>query len=482
MFPVPQVSPTNLKAQDAKNEAELWEAGARHYEDTEDIFTSMEGGADSLIETETRTSAMIGHVINFRQKSGFHGEGKLDEADFDDDDDYEELLMAGDQLRVGYIRNGTTEWFLTSDELGLGQEIASELNEELGKWLGREKTWQMCMSLIHQVKEDNHFVVDALGLDAISDATALIRPLGGSPAYLKKDANGNDIWGGCYITPTEGVAVLKDDPEYVDRLKTAHVRGGSNPLFTGESVMLDGNVIKHWDVKDHDGEGAIGSPLNPKAFLGIAIAPGTTAVPITGGGAGATVANKLKKKFFRFFPAYNFKFAGSSSVATNAFSHFLHDSNSKFYVTIVNPKNAATDPGKWCIYECSVNDGNRLTMTKRLGPGDDAGIRTATVGSVTWDANDNTQTHGIGSLVYWSDANGVPKGRTIGMFKGAARRGYGKFRAKRFRQAVQGGQKQELYIGSIFGQRPRVDRLKRNPGVIVLTHPIKYSGWNHPTP
>jgi hypothetical protein len=483
MYPEPQISPSNLKAQDAANEAQIWEAGARKYEDTEDIFTSMEGGQDALIETVTRTSAGVGHQITFRQRSGFHGEGKLDEEDFDDDDDFEEALMSTDTLRVGFMRNGMTSWFLTSDELGYGTEIEAEYNEELGKWLGREKTWQMTQSLIHQTKQDNHIPVDALSLESVSSATAQMRPLGGSPAYLNKDQHGNHIWGLCYITPTEGMAVLDEDPEYVDRLKTAGVRGGNNPLFTGESVMLKGNLIKHWDVKDHDGEGAIGSPLNPKAYLGVAIAAGTGVLEITGGGSPSAAA-KLKKKYFRFFPAYNFKFAGGGSVAVNAFSHHLTNvsGNLRFYVTIVNPRSATTDPGKWCIYECSVNDGNRLTVTRRLGPTNAGGTQVSTLGAVTWDAAKNSQTHPVGSLVYWSYDTGVPSGRTIGMGKGAARRGYGAFRSKRFYQKIQGGIKTETYIGSVFGQRPRVDRIKRNPAVIVLRHPIKYDGWDHPTP
>ena len=487
MFPVPQVSPSKLKGQDADLEAKIWAAGARKYEDTEDIFTTLEGGENALIETETRLSAGVGHEITFRQESGFYGEGKLDENDFEADDEYEELLMASDKLRVGYIRNATTEWFLTGDELGMGNELNRNLNEKLGEWLGREKSWQMAMSLIHQVKQDNHWPIASLGLETLSDATALLRPMGGTPAYLKKDTNGNDIYGLCYLTSTEGMSVLKDDTEFNDRLKHAGERGRGNPLFTGESVMLDGNLIKHWDIKDHDGEGPVGSPLNPKAFLGAAIAAGTATFDIKGGGY-LTAANKTKKMYFRYFPAYNFKFAGSSSVAVDAFSHFLHlnGADKRFYVTIVNPKNAATDPGKWCIYECSVNNGNKLVVTKRLGPGtsssDDVGVRSWRVGSVIWDAAKHTQTHGEGSLIYWSTAAGVPQGRTIGMGKGAARRGYGQFRAKRFHQQIQGGQKHELFIGSVFGQRPRVDRIKRNPAVIVLTHPIKYPGCNHPTP
>jgi hypothetical protein len=477
-YPIPQVSPIDIIGQDAANQAQIWEAGARKYEDTEDIFTPMEGGKDALIETETSLSAKVGHIINFRTKSGFHGEGKLDENDFDADDDFEEFLMKSDQLRVGYIRNGTTSWFLTSDELGYGQEIKSELNEELGKWLGREKTYQMCMSLIHQVGQNSHLPVDALTLDAITRGTAMMRPMGGSPAYLKKDQHGNDIYGLCYITPTEGMTVLEQDDEYIDRLKTAGIRGGNNPLFTGESVMIKGNMIKHWDVKDHDGEGAIGSPLNPKAFLGVAIAAGTGALEITGGGY-SSAANKLKKHYFKFFPRMNYKFAGSSQVSATAFSHML--TAGKFFVTVVNPGNAAVDPNKWCIYECELNNGNRLTVSKRLGPSI-AGIQHTTVGGVTWNGTNHSQVHASGSLVFWSNNLGVPTGRTIGLGKGAARRGYGAFRARRFHQPIQGGQKEELFIGSVFGQRPRVDRISRNPAVVVLTHPIKYEGWNHPVP
>lgn len=466
-------------AQDAKNEAEIWRAGAYMYEQTEDVFSRMEGGADALIETVTDTSRGKGHTVNFRTETGYYGEGKQDNEEFDDSDDFEEDLMNTDSLKVGLLRNATTWWFTTDDELGMSGELHSGKNEKLGEWMGREKTFQMAACATLTTNPDNHVVADGFTVSLIEDTTAMLRPLGGSPAMLHTDANGNKIWGLCYLTTTEGHRALQADPRYDTVLQNARERSASNPLFTGDSVMVRGNLVKHWDVKDHDGEGAVGSHLNPHAYLGVAIATGTANIDIKGGG-NATAAAKTKIKFMRFMPRYAFRLVGAGAVSATASTQGLNAAG-RFYVTITNPKNAATDPNKWGFYEIATNDGHKLTTYKRLA-GTASGDAATTVGGVSWDSAKNTVTHPVGSLITWSDKNGVPLGRTLAMGKAALRRGYGSFRNKRMTQDLEGGARKQLFIASIFGQGVRKDYLKRNPGIIVITHPIGYSGWAHPVP
>lgn len=503
----------NLTTQDANNEAKIWKAGADLFEQTEDILGPMEGGADALIQTETSTSAGRGHEVSFRVMSGFHGQGLQGEELFAGDRELlEEVNMKTHSVRVDLIRNGIENFFLMEDALGMRGEIEGEINEQMGGWMGREKTFQGLMSMIHQVSTENHYFAndagkigglrsgDTLSMDDITTANGLLEPMGGIPAYLGRDGGGNPIRGACFLTTTVGVNTgLKLDPDYKQAQRDAGTRGGENLIFKGGVSMIDGNMIKSWNVIDHDGIGAVGSPLNPKAFLGIKIVQGTTASMtassggrgITGGGD-STAAAKKKIAFFRFFPKFAFPFVGGGALSATASTHFLTSSN-KFYVTIVNPANAPDEGSeeirnKWGIFECSANDfqslGNELTVSARLSAPatSGTGIANSTVGGVTYNAAVNTETFVAGSLVYLSNEYGVPIGRTIGLYRRAMRRAYGQFRNKRMTDSREGGAVKELYIASIFGQKPRQNRRDKFPAIMVINHAVAYKGWKHPLP
>lgn len=502
----------NLTTQDANNEAKIWKAGADLFEQTEDILGPMEGGADALIQVETDTSKGRGHEVNFRVMSGFHGSGLIGEELFAGDRELlEEINMKSHSVRVDLLRNGIENFFLTEDGLGMRGEIMGEVNEQMGGWMGREKSFQGIMSMVHQVSTENHVIAngageldnlragDTLSMDDITTANGLLEPMGGIPAYLGRDAGGNPVRGACFLTTTIGVNTgLKLDPDYKAAQRDAGVRGGDNLIFKGGVSMIDGNMIKAWNVIDHDGIGAVGSPLNPKAFLGIKIVQGTTN-DLTGAGRGITgggdsvAAAKKKIAFFRFFPKFAFKFVGSGgTLSTTASTHFLNASGN-FYVTVVNPANAPDEGAeiirnKWGIFEVSANgftaSGNELTVTKRLSAPatSGTGIANQTVGAVTYDSAVNTETFVPGALVYLSNSSGVPIGRTIGLYRRAMRRAYGQFRNRRMTDTREGGAVNELYIASIFGQKPRQNRRDKFPAIMVINHAVAYKGWKHPMP
>jgi hypothetical protein len=497
----------NLRGQDPLNEAQIWKAGADRYEQTEDILGPMEGGMEAIIQTETSTSTGRGHEVHFRTMAGFYGSGLVGEELFAGNRDLlEQISMKQQSVRVDLLRNGIENFFLMEDGLGMRGEIMNDVNENMGAWMGREKTFQGLMSLIHQVSTENHVWAngagnpdrllsgDVLTMDDVITANAMLEPMGGVPAYIGN--NGKEkITGACFLTTTEGARGLKTDPDYKQAQRDAGIRGGENLIFKGGVSMIDGNMIKQWSVKDHDGCGAIGSPLNPKGFLGVPIVAGTT-TDLTGtgraicGGGNTTNAGRSKVAFWRFFPKFAFKFVGTGGVlSTTASTHFLTDTN-KFYVTIVNPANAANTGGgevirnKWTIMEIDTNgftaNGNEMVPSKILGPGAVTGIRNTTVGGVTYDAAKNTMNFVAGALVYLSNSKGVPIGRTLGLYRGAMRRAYGQFRNKRMTDSREGGAVNELYIASIFGQKPRQNAADKFPAIMVVNHAISYPGWNHP--
>ena len=489
----------NLVSQNADNAARLWKEGADMFEQTEDVFTKMEGGSEALIQVETDVSAGKGQKITFRVKSGFHGPGRTGNELYTAPEHFEELMMGSNDLQVGLIRNAVSSFFMQEEDVGMRGELESGFNEELGAWMGREKTAQMGLSLIHQCDVSNHIVVnergsinslqtgDGLSPDDLITGGAMLEAMGGRPAFVGTDKGGNPIHKLLFLSSQFGTASLEQDPEYKARALAAVTHDGlANPIFEGGLLNVNGHVVKKWRVIDHDGVGPIGSFLCPKAKLGVPIVDGTSA-DLTGtgrgitGGGDATSAAKTRPQYFRDFPRYAISFCNGETVSATASTHMLQTGN-KFYVVIVNPPNAATDPNKWCMYRVSANNGNELTVDARLGTVANNGtnISVSTLGGVTWDANVNTTVHGAGSLIYPCNELGKPLMKTIAMGRTAARRGYGQFRNKRMTQLQEGGAIKETYIASIFGQKPRANRRGEFPGVLILHHTGKYPGWKHP--
>ena len=177
-----------------------------------------------------------------------------------------------------------------------------------------------------------------------------------------------------------------------------------------------------------------------------------------------------------YFNGYAYKFATGTSLAPASETRYL---------LIVNPPNAATDPNKMGMYAYTTgNDGNKITITARLGSAA-SGIRVTTLGDVVWDtgiwSGKHTAVHGLGSLILPCNAKGEPIGRSFMLFRAAALRGYGKYRGKRTTETADGGVLQRTFIQSYFGQQLRYDRQARVPGVAVLEHSLHYPYLPLPT-
>lgn len=477
-----------LAAMSPENQRQLWKQVADMFEIQNDPWAAMEGGSTSIIETITDTSKGSGHTITFPILSRFHGEGKQGENRFTSATDYEKIIIDSNSLTVDFIRNASNESIRTEEHMGMRGEILSRVPELLGDWLGRKKSEMIQMTILHRTNSENHIIAggntsvhnmtsaDTLGWAEIVAMGALLEPMGGLPAIVGQDPNGNAIFANCVVATVPAMQSLDVDPTYLENQQQAGERGKNNKLFVGGVDLVKGHMIKKFNPIDHADAGAIGSPLAPKAKLGVAIASGSGALTIKGGG-NATDAALTQILYYKWFPKYAFPFMVSDVLATSA--DFWELVGGNFFVTIVNPRSAATDPGKWGFYEISANNGNALTVATRLAAAI-AGIANTTVGGVTWDATVNTDVHPEGSLVYLSTSKGLPLMATPMLGQRAIRRGYGMFRNERMRDEDEGGFGKYTYICSVFGQSVRSDRSGRVPGIVILKHTGPIEGWNIP--
>ncbi len=149
------------------------------------------------------------------------------------------------------------------------------------------------------------------------------------------------------------------------------------------------------------------------------------------------------------------------------------------YLLIVNPRNAVVDPGKVGMYAYTTgNNGNQITITRRLAPVQNGPVAMVTVGDVTWNtgvwADKHTQVHPIGATIVLCNAKGVPIGDSVMMGAMAMLRGYGKYRNKRTQWMVDGDFEQRKYITTVFGQKLRKNVNNKYPGYVRLRHAISY--------
>lgn len=466
-----------LATMDPDGVRELWQQGCDIFEQTADFWTPMEGGRNALIETVTDTSKGAGQRIWFTTRSGFHDEPHMGEELFLEKEDFEERLIKSDSLAVDFIRHATRSTERMEEVMGMRGEIRSHDNEDLGDWMGRYKSEAMFMTCLHKVPAANIVYAGGKSFDTLTSADTLSwdeiqslgvqqQRLGGLPAMVGSLNNGEPIWRNVFVGTVDGLQGLKQDPDYKALLKDTNVMANAKMIFSGEFSDVDGHIIKPFRPIDHDGEGAIGSPLNPKAVLGVAITAGTGAIDITGGG-NPTSAAKTKKHYFKYFRGHDYRFSYNDTLDASEGPHYL---------IVVNPPNAETDPNKWGFYEYTTgNNGNKITITKRLGL-NGGGNRHPEVGGVTWDSDVNTDVHPEGALILQANSLGTVPGASIMLGRRALRRGYGKHRNKRTQETHNGDFVTDRYITTVIGQGPRKDRQLRVPGVFVLYHAIPYAG------
>lgn len=464
----------------------LWQKTVDMFDQTTDFFAQFEGTSkESSVRVINDTSVGKGLKFRITSRAGYYGPGKSGDELFQDSDDFEEDIINSNEVDADYLRNATAITQRTDEFMGMQGELSDGQAAELGKWMGREKSARLGMTFLLKGgpenllisgganTEDELVTADGLTYDNILFMGQALKPLGGMPCETAT-VRGSPVLKYLVVGTTPGLFSLKQDPDYKQIVKDAMPREkyDENPLFQGGYAELDGHSIREYNPIDHDGYGPVGSFFNAKAFLGGAITAGTAAFNILGGGSAAAAA-KTKIQYFRFFPNYAFEFLPNDI--------FVPDTDQK-YLLIINPRNAAVDPGKVGMYGYTVgNTGNVITINLRLAPVQNGPVAMKSVGNVTWNTGPwaanggmHTQTHPIGATIVLCNANGVPLGDTVMMGASAIIRGYGSMRNKRSTWLVDGGFQERKYITSVFGQALRKNVSNKYPGYIRLRHAISY--------
>jgi hypothetical protein len=488
---------------------ELWRKGVEVYEQTTDFFSSMEGGDDAIIQTVNDTTKGRGQKITFTQMAGLYGEPKHGDELFNDGDDFESIKLHSYDLSVDFMRHGVRYTERAEEFMGMRGEIAVGIPRELGKWMGRNKSEKLFMMFVHKGGPENYVYAgdknsfdnllsaDTLDWDTIVAANTQLSRLNGQPAKVGSDKAGNPVHRYCTVATTDALFSLEQDGDFKDAQEQAGPDAYSNIMFTGGYTDVRGNIIKKYNPIDHDGYGAIASPLNPVAKLGCTTDDGFATTTGGGGaadtiyGGGSSAAGALTDPaYFKYFPLYQFKFLATETLvlANSIYGAWT----SGFLVAVVNHANAPVDPGKIGFYHVTTNDGNKLTVTTGAA-GRFNGTTDATNFSNifdpdvpgtpgTFNSTYHTIDHAAGfASIYLVNAKGVPIGHSLFLGKQSARRGYGKYRNMRSSDEHEGGFVKDVFCTSVFGQEPCEDAAGRKPGYLVISHALQIAGVPFPT-
>lgn len=477
---------TALAAQSPESVRILWQKVVDVFEQTEDFFGQFEGGTKSSpIMVINDTAADKGLKFRVTSRAGYYGRGKSGDALFTDQDDFEKDVINNNELQADYLRNATSCTLRTDEYMGMQGELVNGEAEELGKWMGREKSARIGMMFVLQGGPENLLFsggkfseAELLTADGLSYNDVLLmgqalKPMGGKPAEIGT-VRGTPVYKYIIAGTTPGLYSLKQDDDYKQILREAGPRENyeQNPLYSGGYWELDGHSIRELNPIDPDGYAWAGSWWNAKAFLGADIAAGTSTFVIKGGGSAAAAAI-TNIDYFRFFPNYAFEFTPENIYVPGSTVQYLLVVAPRGAVTATNPY-----PGRVAMYSYTTgNNGNQITIVNRLGPAT-AGAMVSTLGSVTWNTgvwqNKHTEYAPIGSTIILCNAKGVPIGDTVMMGAMCALRGYGMYRNRRDQWVVDGGFETRKYITTVFGQKLRKNVNNKYPGYVRLRAAISY--------
>ena len=190
-------------------------------------------------------------------------------------------------------------------------------------------------------------------------------------AVAKK--NNQEIEKFIQLAPSKALEDLHATGAWQTLLSQSGTRGSDNYLFTGEMPEWAGSCIVPWQVQNTTADGPQGCFSAPVAYLGGAIAAGTAAFTVKGGG-NATAALLTDRLFFLFFPGAEFKMFEQTKIVANT----AGVGNPTYYLL---SRDITT--GKFAFMSYQVTNGNTITGVSKLASAA-AGTNVTTLGSITF--------------------------------------------------------------------------------------------------
>lgn len=333
---------------------------------------------------------------------------------------------------VGMKWHGTASTELARAQTVAGRDFDSVSSKQLAEWLAWQQGWDLEMEMRarahgrNTIYANGKFSIDGLGTSDylsgsdISAAKILCSTNQGKPLMVGSQAgSGAPIKRYVVVGTDYALQQWKKTSSYLGIIAQAAERGAENNIFEGSFPRWDGTYVYEWAIEFGSQYGPVSCGSFPVAVLGEAIAAGTTAVTIKGGGD-ATGAALTGPQYFAAFRNCQYMGFEGEKIAS---------ASTRRYWMIMNTSGA--EQGRFGFYSGTVNNGNTLTADERLAAAASGNAKTTLTGStITWDSAPWTEAylsddHPVGSLIFEVNSKGVPFAYNYLLGQDAVMTGYG---------------------------------------------------------
>ena len=272
---------------------------------------------------------------------------------------------------------------------------------------------------------------DTLSLADITRLENALSENGAAPFSLTTDGNYNDIQEFLIMAPHYAWDALSATDEWMNLLQTADVRGDKNRLFQGGMPKWKGSRLFNWRIQTSVADGPVGAFAAPYAYLGEAVAAGSAAFSLKGGGNSEQNKALLNAPYFINFAGSRFKAFETQKLA--------QETNARKYLLAYNASNDTWAFGSYTTIPNgdiddatgTYTDANTISIDQFLSATNASAAKT-TLGSVTWDTGVWNGKHcewsdlPVGSKVWQCNSKGQPYNLVYGLGRHAILDGYGR--------------------------------------------------------
>jgi N4-gp56 family major capsid protein len=420
----PQISAQSLAAlaaADPKFARELWSATVIEGVSSSTRFRGLIGSDKSKMPIIKKRDlrAGKGQTVNFTTIAPVGGQGVLGSTVLTGKES--KLVTYTYPLRVDLLRHATGYDQTTDLMNSVGETMATISARLESNWWARKQDDDIMVVLRQRAllvsSGTNLFRINGRLSDAViqsndtmttqvmEQAKATLGAIGGMGIETESgDGMGDENEKYLFVAPANFLLPLSNTLSFTTALQHADVRGDKNKLWTGLYPIWMNSVLARHIIKEDASDGRQGTPLQPIARLGTALADATPTT-ITGGGTVNPAGAAEYNDYFANFPGFAWKITDADVLPT--------DSGTK-YAMIYNVTGA--DAGKYEIFSYTAAGvsaiGHQIT-----------GVTRGTTSNFNGNALANaagrfTATHPSGSLILPCTINGVILG--WGLYMGAS--------------------------------------------------------------
>jgi N4-gp56 family major capsid protein len=465
----------NAVAQDADAKGKLYSKAFEVSGNTADDLSAMEGAPGSTMPVWVRNElkALSGDTIKFTSLGDPSGPGVRGEGELTGNTSTPRI--GGWSLSVDFWRDAVEFTKKEISFLAAGGKLEYEVRKLLGKKFGRQKQADMLMALRNQANGNVYragnrasrnaiLATDKYSTSIVTQAQARARGIGAQPVGITKSKSGSELQRYIAFCTQDAMSEIRNSSTFITAMQTASARSDDNPQFSGRLVDWNGVALFEHTVVSPDSDDWKGSPLAPYAVLGVEITAASTAFDIK------VSSTNTKNLYFGFFEGYDWKWTETQTAAPDS---------TVYYAWIIPQDGANVGKAMFVSYVGTGNNGNKITITERLGSSA-AGAQVTTLGTIAWASGTRCESAPVGSVIIPANSIGTPIGHSLTLGAGSGIRAYGAIEMQKIEQK----RDYEFVTGfgyeGIFGQSATKDTQGLTRNYVLVQHALERAGVTIP--